>query len=232
MEECKKKKGKFWLLCVEASHTPDKFPERENWLEARSVYGICQEFVDDGQEARNFVLQFIEETDSKAIPHKFASMIAKLAGSTPSALFPDCYQEFEGAPQDPGAKRSIGRALDKVACNTPDHDNITAYKEVTETYYFKECRRYSEAICRGCQNRFATGPNKKKKDYDDAKAIPLPKGNKKAYACEYFTTGACLCGNILCNDCYVAKLSNVSGTRKRRQAMQTTVAPKRAKGTA
>ena len=149
--------------------------------------------------------------------------MAQLAGLTLDAAFPDHNFRKESAvakrKATPKARaknkpKSIGKELASVC--TLDHDDAANYKEVLESYYFEEDRRYSRCSCRACKKYFASEANAKRMEYQEENCIPLPKGNKQiVYACEKFEAGSCDCQNMLCSSCYIEKLGARSNKRRR-----------------
>ena len=213
-------KNKYWLKCTQFSKS-ERYESLTDWFDADDVFKICQQFVDDGDEETNFVFTFIEQ-NAEDIQCGFAERIAQLAGLTVAEAFPD--QNFtkesivkrKAAPKarTMSKPKSIEEALASVCAL--DHDDATNYKEVLDSYYFEEDRRFSSCSCRACKKYFATEANAKRMDYQEENCIPLPKGNKQiVYACEKFESGSCDCKNMLCSSCYIAKLGARSNKRRR-----------------
>ena len=195
-----------------------------DWFDADDVFKICQQFVDDGLETTNFVFTFIEQ-NAEDIQCGFAERMAQLASLMLDAAFPNHNFRKESAvakrKATPKARaknkpKSIGKELASVC--TLDHDDAANYKEVLESYYFEEDRRYSRCSCRACKKYFASEANAKRMEYQEENCIPLPKGNKQiVYACEKFEAGSCDCQNMLCSSCYIEKL----GARSNKQRQTT-----------
>ncbi len=215
---------KFWLLCTEESKS-GKYEDSTNWLDAKDVWKICQQFVDEGLENENFVFLFIKGNPEQ-VPRGLAKNMAQMAGLSITAAFPDCHGKFKDnvttgkakknskKPKSPSKQKSKSPSKSHEVICSLDHDDPTNYKEVLDTYYFEVDRRYSTSRCRGCKKLFSTTANMKRKDWEAENGIPLPKANRFVYACEKFESGACNCGNMLCNSCYVGKLDGSGNSRR------------------
>ena len=213
---------KYWLKCTQFSKS-ERYESLTDWFDADDVFKICQQFVDDGLEETNFVFTFIEQ-NADDLPCGFAERMAQLAGLTLASAFPDHNFRKESIVKQKATPKvlatnkpkSIEKSLASVC--TLNHDDATNYKEVLESYYFEEDRRYSSCRCRACKKYFASEANAKRMDYQEENCIPLPKGNKQiVYACEKFEAGSCDCQNMLCSSCYIAKLGATGRSNKRRR---------------
>lgn len=238
--------NKFWLLCTEESKS-GKYEDTTNWLDAKDVWKICQQFVDEGIETENFLFLFMRD-NPEMVPRELAEIIAQLAGLSIAAAFPDCHGRFKDKVSSTEQAKSTGKAKKtskkpkspskqksksplkshNVVCSL-DHDDPTNYKEVMDTYYFEVDRRYSTTRCRSCKKLFSTTANMKRKDWEAENGIPLPKANRFVYACEKFESGACNCGNMLCNSCYVDKLDSSGNSRRRKRSGGRDASPSKTK---
>lgn len=206
VEANKDETGKYWVQCTEERKNR---VETKKWLDAQWVFEFCQLFVEDGTESVNFLVQFVTDCPD-LVPRGFHEYIAGLSSVDVAELFPG----LSSQPVEETASPADQEKQSAEDCGH-DHDSAKNYKEVEKVYYFLKDRRFSTCSCRKCGKYFATEANQGREDYKQKGHIPLPKNGKNTcYACTKFEPGTVLCYHMVCEPCFVNKMSSKKRPRE------------------